>query len=48
MHSTPANIESLARDYHWVDDGARGLVIGTGLGLMLWGAIAWALWVLLA
>ena len=47
MHSTSADIESLARDYHWIDDGARGLVIGTCLGLLLWSAIGWALWTFL-
>ena len=48
MQTIHAELESLIDESRWVDTGARGLVVGTGLGLMLWGIIGWSLWALLA
>lgn len=48
MHSTHADVHNFVRHHHWVDQGARGLVIGTGLGLTLWAIIGWGLWAVLA
>ncbi len=52
MTPTYADIEMLTEETRWQDRAPQmplvGFVIGTGLSLLFWGALAWGAWILVA
>lgn len=52
MHMTYSDIEVLIERDRWIDRAPRmplvGFVIGSGLSLVLWGALAMGAWIVLA